>query len=174
MLLNYLRIAFRNLWKNKTFSFINIVGLAVGMSITLLSLLYVLNELSFDRFHIKKDRIHRLLVRTESSVEGSENTSVMTAGVGPSILQEVPEVELMVRMSYPNNGFFTIEDENFVARPVMYADSSFFNVFTFPIILGNKNTVLIKPYSVVLTENFAKKISITSIMTAESRTVNVL
>ncbi|MCD4694683.1 MAG: ABC transporter permease [Bacteroidales bacterium] len=157
MLLNYLRIAFRNLWKNKSFTFINIVGLAVGMAITLLTLLYVTDELSFDRFHVKKDRIHRLIIKTESSVEGTKTSSVMTAGIGPSFLREIPEVEHMVRLSDPIKGFFTSNENNFVANSVMYADSSIFRVFSFPLLLGNPESVLIEPYTVVLTRSLAEK-----------------
>jgi len=93
MFSNYLRIALRNLWKHKSFTLINVIGLAVGMAITLLSLLYVTNEVSYDRFHINKDRIYRLIVKVESAVEGTETSSIITAGVGPSFLEEIPEVE---------------------------------------------------------------------------------
>ena len=137
MFVNYLLIAFRNLWKQKSFTLINIVGLAVGMAITLLSLLYVTNELSFDRFHSKKDRIHRLIISTESVVEGTNTSSVMTAGIGPSFMQRIPEVETMVRVSNIGGGFLTVEDNNYEARSAIYADSSFFNVFSFPVLSGN-------------------------------------
>lgn len=154
MLVNYLRIAFRNLWKNKSFTIINIVGLAIGMAISLLALLYVTNELSFDRFHVKKDRIHRVIVKMESS-ERTLSAGIMTAGVGPSFLQEIPDVEAMVRISTSQGGFFTVSDENFDAKSVMYADSSFFKVFTFPLILGNPETVLDRAYKIVLTKSQA-------------------
>jgi len=158
MFVNYLIVALRNLWKHKSFTFINIAGLAVGMSITLLSLLYVTNELSFDRFHSKKDRIHRLIVKTESVVEGTQTSSVMTAGVGPSFHQGIPEVEAMVRITNPTGGFLTIENINYDARQIVYADSSFFNVFSFPVLIGNPESSLKDPFNMVLTKSLARKI----------------
>lgn len=158
MLLNYFRIAFRNLWKNKLLSLINIIGLAVGMAITLLSLLYVTNEISYDRFHTQKDQIYRVIVKVESAVEGTETASIMTAGVGPSFLQEIPEVEQMVRTSNPVEGFFTYQNRNFTTDEAMYADSSFFKVFSFSLLAGNPETVLENPYSAVLSKSLATKI----------------
>lgn len=156
--MNYFQIAFRNLWKNKSFTIINIVGLAIGMSISLLALLFVTNELSFDRFHVKKDRIHRVITKIESSTRGTEISGINTAGVGLSFLQEIPEIEAMVRTTQPQRGFFTFSDENFNNKFILYADSSFFKVFSFPLILGNSETVLDQKYKIVLTENLAMQI----------------
>lgn len=157
MLSNYLRIALRNLWKNKFLTFINIIGLAVGMAITLLSLLYVTNELFYDHFHEHKDQIHRIIVKHESVAEGTETTSVFTAGVGPSFLQRIPEIEYMVRVSGPDDCFFKYENKNYTAENAMYADSTFFEMFSFPLIIGDPETALKDPYRVVLTKSFAEK-----------------
>jgi len=158
MLRNYFLIAFRNLWKYKSLSLINIFGLAIGMAITLLSLLYITNELSFDNFHEKKARIFRVIVKTESTAEGSESSSIMTAGVGPSFEAEIPEVESMVRVSNPQETFVSISDKNFTAHSVIYADSAFFDIFSFPIIMGNSNMALRNPYQAVITKSFATKV----------------
>lgn len=153
----YLIIAFRNFRKHKAFAVINILGLSVGMAIAMLSLLYVINEFSFDRFHEKKERIYRLIAKTESA-EGTETSAIMTAGVGPSFLQEVPEVENMTRISNPRNAVLTFQNENFNVQNLIYADSSFFNIFTFPLNQGNPEKALDLPYQIVLTESTAGKI----------------
>lgn len=158
MLSSYLNIAIRNLWKYKSLSFINIIGLAIGMAITLLSLLYITNELSFDKFHEKKDRIYRVIVKTESTVKASESASVFTPGVGPSFEAEIPEIESMVRVSYPKEAFVIINEENYLARSIFYVDSAFFNVFSFPLISGNPNTVFQNAFQAVITKSFALKL----------------
>ena len=157
MLVTYLQIAFRNLLKNKSFTLINITGLAIGMAITLLSLLYVANELSFDRFHALKDRIYRLVVKVESVAEGTETSSIMTAGIGPSLLSNIPEVEDMVRVTNPEAGFITYEGTNYNASSMVYADSSFFSIFSFPLLIGNPQNILEQPFSVVLCRSMAIK-----------------
>lgn len=157
MLIRYFHVAFRNLWRNKSFAAINITGLAVGMAITLLSMLYVVNEFSFDRFHARKDRIFRVIVKVESAAEGTQSSSIMTAGVGPSLLDEIPEVEAMVRVSSPGAGFFTSDGRNYSARSLIYADSTFFKVFSFHLIAGNPQTVLEQPFSIVLSRSMAVK-----------------
>lgn len=156
MISHYLRIAFRNLWKNKGFTFINVTGLAVAMAITLLSLLYVASELSYDRFHQNLDRIYRLIVNVESAVEGSEKSSVMTAGVGPSFSESIPEIEAMVRVSNPESAFLESDGKTHSIPALIYADSLFFKVFSFPLIQGNPNTALQEPNSLLVSESLAK------------------
>jgi putative ABC transport system permease protein len=155
MIRNYIQIALRNLWKNISYTLINIAGLAVGMAITLLSLLYVVNELSFDRFHVNKERIYRVVVKVESAVEGTETSSVMTAGIGPSLVREIPEVEAMVRVTNPGSSFFTVKNQNYQVNTVIHADSSFFNVFSFPLLIGNPGKALEQPFAVVLSKSLA-------------------
>jgi len=90
--------------------------------------------------------------------EGTSISAVHTAGYGPALLKEIPEVEEMVRFSYPRPGFLRFEDKNYEVKKVMYADSSVFNIFTFPLINGNPKTVLKEPFTVVLSESTANKI----------------
>ncbi len=158
MFRNYLKTAFRNLWQNRSLTFINVFGLSVAMAITLLSLIYITGEFSFDRFHKNKGRIYRVILKMESNAEGTEVSSVATAGIGPSLAEEVPEVESMVRLSYPSGGYFTVGEKNFDARYVSYADSSFFDLFSFQLLYGNPKSVLTQPYSAVLTKKFAAKL----------------
>ena len=130
----------------------------MSLSIALVSLLYVFNEFSFDNFHEKKARIYRLIVNTESAVEGTESSSIMTAGVGPSFLQNVPEIEAMARVSNPQEGLLIFEEQHMMLKSVIYADSSFFNIFSFDLLLGNPETALQKPFSIILTKSLARKI----------------
>ena len=157
MFKNYLKTAFRSLWHNRSFTFINVLGLSVAMAITLLSLIYITGEFSFDRFHKNKNRIYRVILKMESANEGTTSSSVATAGIGPSIAEEIPEVESMVRLSNPGSGYFSYEEKNFDARNVTYADSSFFQVFSFSLLIGNPVSVLTQPYSAVITKKFASK-----------------
>lgn len=157
MFRNYLKIIFRNFSKNKTFSFINIIGLTIGLTSCLLIALYIQQQLSFDKFQKNGDRIARVIM--EYNFEGSDasNKGNYTSVRVPVVMkQNFPEVKDAVIMTnskkiirYNNN---LVTENNF-----MYADSSFFNLFSFDLLEGNKNTALTEPYSVVLTQSSAKK-----------------
>lgn len=157
MFRNYLKIIFRNFSKNKTFSFINIIGLTIGLTSCLLIALYIQQQLSFDKFQKNGDRIARVIM--EYNFEGSDasNKGNYTSVRVPMVMkQNFPEVKDAVIMTNSkkiiryNNSLVT--ENNF-----MYADSSFFNLFSFDLLEGNKNTALTEPYSVVLTKSSAKK-----------------
>ena len=158
MFKNYFKIAFRNLLRNLSFTIINVIGLAIGMAITLLSLLYITNEFTFDHFHENKESIYRVILKSESNSEGTTTSSIATAGIGPSLLKEIPEVEAMVRYSSPRGGFFSYNNKNFQADYIMYADSTVFKMFSFDLLQGNSETVLRQPFTAVLTSRMAKKI----------------
>jgi putative ABC transport system permease protein len=158
MLLNYLLIAYRSILKHKTFSLINVIGLSVAMAICVVSFLYISNEFTFDRFHTKKDRIYRVILKSESNNEGTTTSSVATAGIGPTLYQEIPEIESMVRISNPRGGFFSYNEKNYPARNLMYTDSTFFRIFSFDLIIGNEQKILDQPYTGVLTRSMARMI----------------
>jgi len=110
MLKNCLKVAFRNLWKNKGFSFINITGLAVGMASAILILLWIQNEVSYDQFHEKKDRIYEAWNRAEFS--GKLNCWNTTPKVLASALQrDLPEIEHTTRVNWPSHFLFSIGDK---------------------------------------------------------------
>lgn len=156
MLKNYLIIAFRNLVHNKFFSAINIFGLAFGMAISIIMFMYVFHETTYDNFHTYKDQIYRVnLLDNEHSIGIS---AITTAGIGPSLIAEFPEVEEMVRLSAPTEGYFTFDNINYSESAIMYADSSFFRTFSFRLAEGNPSTALIEPFTIVLSEKTAKKI----------------
>jgi len=159
MLKNYFRVAIRNMMKRKWYSLLNIFGLATGMAVCLLIILFVANELSFDQFHEKKDRIYR--VALERKYPGrSTSYAIIPASIGEAIQKEFPEVEQSVRII---NGvgdqllFVRIDDKVFDEKNVLFADSNFFNVFTVPLLTGNPEKALVQPNSVVLNEKTAKK-----------------
>ena len=157
MIKNYIKIAFRNLIKNKTYSIINILGLSIGLACSIMVLLYLKNEFTYDNMHVHKKDIYRVGFNL-TMPDGHERSAVITAAVAPSLLEEFPEVESMVRIRTPRPGFFAKDGVNYNSEKICFADSSFFDVFSFKLISGFVKSVLTEPYSIVLTESLAKKI----------------
>jgi putative ABC transport system permease protein len=155
MIKNYLKIAFRNLWRHKIFSFINIMGLAVGMTACFLIFLYVSFELSYDSFHTKADRIYRVVadIKTPTEVINADRPAW---AVPPNVKDEFPEVESFVRVMNDEvlvkKGDIKFQEEN-----AAWADSSIFNVFDFKLLKGNPQTALKEQFSIVFSETAAKK-----------------
>ncbi len=156
MLKNYLKIAFRNLWKRKGFSAINIIGLAIGLATCLLIMLFVLDELSYDRFNKKADRIYRV----DGDIKFGGNHFILAVApdpMGPTLKKDFPQVEQYVR--FRSNGGFVVKkgNENVQENNVVYADSTLFDIFTLPMVDGNAATALRQPNTVVITETVARK-----------------
>ncbi len=153
---NYLKIAWRNIKRNKVYSFINIIGLSLGMAASVLIFLFVLDELSYDRFIPNSDRIYR--VNVSGKLNGNEFTSTNSATpVGPAMKAEIAQVEDYVRMgvmrTYP-----LIEGEKAFTEPiVMIADSNFLDFFSFKLLSGKPETALRGPDKIILTETVAQK-----------------
>ena len=153
---NYFKIALRNLWKNKGFSAINILGLAAGLAVCLLIVLYVTDELSYDTYNVKANRIYRL--ESDLKFNGTQfSSSSSPKPLGPAMVKDFPQVETMVRLHYESDvhvkkGAETIQDHREV-----FADSTFFSVFTVPMLAGNPQTALNEPNSLVLDETTAKR-----------------
>jgi ABC-type antimicrobial peptide transport system permease subunit len=156
MLKNYLKVAFRNLWKNKGFSFINITGLAIGMASAILILLWIQSELSYDGFHAKKGRIYEAWNRAEFS--GKLHCWNTTPKVLASALQrDLPEVEHAVRVNWTSSLLFSVGDKRLTVRGNM-VDSVFLQVFTFPLLRGDARTALNDNHAIVITESLAKSL----------------
>src|SRR5579871_2693413 len=157
MFKNYLKIALRNFWKNKTSSLINILGLTIGLTCCLLIALYIDHELSYDDFEQKGNRIARVIM--EYSFDGSPSsnkgnyTSVRVASV---FRRTFPEVESAVKM-VEYERVIGYKDKLIDEKKFMFADSTFFDLFSFQLLQGNIRNVLSSPYNVVLTESTAKK-----------------
>ena len=156
MLKNYLKVAFRNLIRNKGFTAINISGLAIGMASAILILLWIQNEISYDRFHVKEDRLYE--VWTNDIVDGALQSGFNTPQLmGPAIKQDYPEVENSARISWNNSLLFSYKDKMLKANG-SWVDPAFLDMFSFPLIKGNPQKLLNDPFSLVLTEKMAKKL----------------
>ncbi len=155
MLRNYFTIAFRNLRKNKLHSFINLAGLSIGMACCLFIFIYVQYELSFDRYHEKANQIYRLTEVLHLPKEDNARV-VSSPPMGPAIKSNFPEVLEMTRINYSSRDISYQDKKNLNSR-IIYADSTFFDIFSFESVDGNLNYALEKPFSVVLTETTARK-----------------
>lgn len=155
MLSSQLKTAVRTLWKHKTYSFLNIAGLAVGISACFLIFLYVSFETSYDSFHTKADRIYRVISDVKTPSE-TINAGVTTSPVAINMKRDFPEVEDAVRFGRDQflvrKGDMKIQEQ----RSVL-ADSTLFNVFDFTLVEGDKKTALTEPMSIVMSETTAKK-----------------
>jgi putative ABC transport system permease protein len=157
MIKNYFKIAFRNLWKNKGYSAINIFGLAVGLASCLLITLYVTDELSYDRHFKNAERIYR--INSDIRFGGADLHITETSDMMGSLLKkDYPQVEEFTRL-YTNDGAKLIRkgNEYITEGRVVNADSTFFSVFQLPAIEGDTKTALNEPNTVVVTESAAKK-----------------
>lgn len=159
MLKNYLKIAFRNLVRYKGYSSINIAGLAVGMAVSILIILYIGDELSYDRFNKNADRIYRLS-REWFNEDGASSLHLARVAppIGPLLKNDFPNaIEEVTRVLSDYSTFLQVDDKTFIEDRFFWAEDNFFKVFTFDFIKGDPNTALKEPYSVVLTESMAKK-----------------
>ncbi|UCE18536.1 MAG: ABC transporter permease [Gemmatimonadota bacterium] len=156
MFQNYLKVAIRNIVRQKGYSFINIFGLAVGIACCILIMVWVHNEVSYDGFHQKADRIYRLY--GDLTLGGNlRSQPIVGAPVAPALQQAFPEIENTVRMSPFDAITAKYGDIEFRENNIYYADNSFFEVFTLPLIIGDPATALTTRYSIVLTEKIAHK-----------------
>ncbi len=156
MFQNYLKVALRNLWKNKAFSAINIVGLSVGLAVCLLIVLYVVDELSYDKYNENADRIYR--VDSDIYFNGTQFTaSNSPEPLAPALMKDYPQFEQMVRITNPQDILVKKDNQNIQNHNAVFADSTFFKVFTVPMISGNPATALNEPNSIVIDETTAKK-----------------
>ncbi len=151
-----LRIAFRNIRRNGIYSAINFGGLAIGMATSVLLLMWVYNQWSYDRYHAKAKQIHQVWSRStsEGQVYCGQATSLV---IGPALKDEYPEVTESVRVAWPSNILFGEGDRN-MSISTLHADPSFLTVFDFPLLKGDVNTALNDPNSVILTEKTALRL----------------
>ncbi len=154
MLTNYIKYAFRYLVKNKVFSIINIAGLTVGLASFLLIINFVQYELSYDQYMKDLDDVYRVnLVRNSTGAKAA----AIGPPMGPAMKAEFPEVESYVRFRHANDVLVRIDDEEFYENSIFYVDSTFLEVFTFPLVSGSRKTALSEKNAVIITEALAKK-----------------
>ncbi len=157
MFFNYLKTSLRSLLRYKGYSFINILGMTLGLASSILIMLFVLDELSFDKFHKDSDRLYRISV--SGKIQGPEiHAAVSCVPIGPALVKELPGVEQYTRL-FPFGGdpLVRYEDKSFVEDGFVYADSTFFDVFTVRFLAGNAGKTLNRPNTLVITRSIAMK-----------------
>jgi len=158
MFSNIIKVAIRNLIRQPGYTFINIMGLAIGLACSILILLYVINEVTYDSFHTKADRIYRIGVRGQ--MPGNElNQAVTAAPMMEALLNDYPEVEMACRIGKFGGWLLTYGDKKFTetSETFKFADSTFFQLFDFKLLQGDPKTVLSRPRTLVMTETAARK-----------------
>ena len=156
MLTNYIKIAWRNLLRNKVFSIINLLGLSTGITVCLMIFLFIMNEFSVDNFHKNGKSLYRVMRGMDH--EGKEvAVSYLSGPYAPALLTDFKgQIAQAVRVN-STDALVTAQDKSFHERKIIDADANFFTLFSFPLLKGNPATVLLEPASVVLTESTAKK-----------------
>ncbi|MCP4157561.1 MAG: FtsX-like permease family protein [bacterium] len=156
MFKNYIKIAVRNITRQKGYSFINITGLAIGLAVCILLFLWVQDELSFDKYHEKAQRIYRVGSQYQPAIS---SRGVYTAPpMAKVFVEEYPEILQAVRISpWQRNRLVAYKEKSFLEKGIMYADASLFDVFTIPFLHGDPKTALKKPGTIVLTKDMASK-----------------
>ena len=160
MIKNYFKTAWRNMMRNKTSSFINVSGLSIGIACVLMIVIYIQNELSYDKFHKDADRIFQVVLN--GNMNGQEFWGGNTPPpVGAALTNNIPEIESYTRFYKPNDIVVRYEEngrsEFFTEKNILAVDSNFLQLFGFKILEGDAATALMKPGSVVITESIAKK-----------------
>ncbi len=158
MLKNYLKIAFRSFKKNKAYSAINIFGLAIGICSLIFILLFIQDEVNYDNFHENGDRIYRVTGSYDRGEENRVESALTTYQLGPQVAFQFPQVDKAVRISPNNSSTLFIDGEYIQQEDIVYADSGFFDVFTFPLIEGNKENLLKVADEAVLSKSTAEKL----------------
>lgn len=156
MFKNYVIVTLRNIKKQKAYAFISIAGFAVGLATCILILLYVIHELSYDKFHANSNRIFRIGV--EGNLSGTYvKYPLSNLGTGPTMLKDYPEVESFTRIYSLDRMPVEHNKISFYEERMLYADDSFFEVFSFSLNQGNPKSALVAPYCIVLTQDMARK-----------------
>jgi putative ABC transport system permease protein len=156
MFKNWLLTTFRNLIRDKYYSAINILGLAVGLTIAIFILLYVFDELTYDQDHLLNKRIYRL--EADFTINNKNDKFAITQlPLGPTLKDEYPEIEEFTRCINTGTQYFRVGDKEFTEDSIMVADSTFFKIFTHRFIYGDPVHALNKPNTMVVTQSFARR-----------------
>ena len=156
MIKNYLKVILRNIKKHKGYSFINITGLAIGMACCLLISIWVLDELNHDRFHENADCIYRVEENQHYS-QGVYHVTVTPYPIAPALKDEIAGIKDATRYVWAGGGMYRYEENSFFEYNVRAVDPSFFRIFTFPLVKGDREKALDSPYSLVMSEEMAEK-----------------
>ncbi len=155
---NYLRVSFRDLKRNKTFTAINLFGLVAGMTVSLFMLQYVLFETSFDDFNADADRIYRVINDRYQSGESIQLGPITYPTIGPTMKKDFPEIEAYTRMTYSGDNFISFEDKLFRTGNYLIADEHFPSFFSYEFLKGDRQECLDAAFKMVLTRKFAERL----------------
>ena len=156
MFKNYLLSLYRNISRNKFYSSLNILGLSLGLSAAIFILLYVQDELSYDKYNEKHERIYR--IESDFTISGKhDHFAIVPTPMGPALKIEYPEVESFCRMFEAGTTNFKAGEKSFEEAYFYFSDSTIFDIFTYEMILGDPKTALTDPKTIVLSEKIAKK-----------------
>ncbi len=158
MFKNNLMIAWRNIKKSKAYSALNILGLAAGMAVFILIMLFVRTEISYDRYHANAPNIYRVIMDPGFTQMESNLWANTPAPLAPTLAQDLPEVQSAARIHFSSNVLISFGDKQFLEKQFCGADSQIFEIFTFPFVLGDRTTALQDPYSVALSEREARRL----------------
>ncbi|MDF2192022.1 ABC transporter permease [Paraflavitalea sp. CAU 1676] len=177
MIRNYFKIAWRNLVRNKTFSFINVFGLTVGLTCFLLIAAFVYDELSYDRYAKESDNMYRVALHLDEN-GGTTDFPLVDAAVGRGIKEAFPEVTSFTRFAGLGQWYFTFNGQKFKENKVAFLDSNFLHTFSIPLMEGNQVTALTEPNSIILSKAvaikyFDKEPAIGKLLTANDKTYKV-
>lgn len=161
MIKNYFIVALRNLFRNRNYSFINVLGLSVGLTSCIIIFLLIRHDLRFDKFHFHFDKIYRV-VRNDLSASGINYESVTPYPFGAAFREDFPDIPLATQLHYHAEGFISPGDEKHKVKHIVFADSLFFSVFDFEVITGNPAKDLGEPNKVFLTKSLAEKYKLES------------
>jgi len=154
MFRNYIKIALRTLQRNKIYSFINIMGLSLGLASAMLIILYVKDEVSYDRFHANANNIYRVILGAAGPNANAKKMGITGYFQGPKFTEKIPEIKSFVRVS---GGYQDMKiGTEIKGQPLLYADTNFFSVFSFPLLQGDPKTALSQTNSIVISEDIAK------------------
>lgn len=152
MFKNYLKVAIKNIVRHKAFSFINIAGLAIGIACSIFILIWVQNELSYDKFNVNYREIYRVVANA-----GDFKAAINPAPMAPELAAKMPGVKNYVRFTGPSTDVFQVDDRRFEEKRVFYADSTLLEVFTYPLVKGDPKTALNRVDGILISESMAKK-----------------
>ncbi|MBX7152035.1 ABC transporter permease [bacterium] len=154
---NYVKVALRNLRRNPMYASINILGLAIGIACATFVAIYAMNDISYDTFHAKADRIYRVVGVAESPNLGTYHNAVTPAPLVPAVLDDVPAIEQAFRLYNFNSTLCSAGEKRFIESGIVVCDPAVLKVLDIEFISGDKTTALAKPYSLIIDEETAKK-----------------
>ena len=155
MIKNYLIIAFRNLWRKRQTSLINFLGMSVALTVVVFIFLFIYDEQNFDRFHTKAEDIYRITTHSRNGWFGDYNAGMTGIPQGPAFAENIDEIEAFVRVKgYPELMRVGVET---AYADMLYVDANFFDVFTFPLLMGEAKEALKRPDQIIITAEQAEK-----------------